>query len=186
VVGWRRDGRAECIDRLAEKPIGDKKLGPYTINWERPREALEAELCERLGLPAVVAAGSTDIRGAGFSAGARLPGQREVEAWLDARRRLRGDVLVSVADLRACVHRCVQRLRAQPRRTRGLRAMTVHQAKNQEFERVLVLWSVEVGGDAEAKRRLLYNAVTRAKILATIIVQDPNPKKSRLMAPPFA
>jgi hypothetical protein len=34
-------------------------------------------------------------------------------------------------------------------------AMTVRQAKNREFDGVVVLWPFQVGGDAERKRRLL-------------------------------
>ncbi|MGH7283008.1 MAG: ATP-binding domain-containing protein [Polyangiaceae bacterium] len=61
--------------------------------------------------------------------------------------------------------------------------MTIQQAKNQEFDRVVVLWPFEIQGDAERLRRLLYNAVTRAKKYAAVIVQDP--KKVRLGAAPF-
>jgi superfamily I DNA/RNA helicase len=64
--------------------------------------------------------------------------------------------------------------------------MTIHQAKNREFDNVLVLWPVQVPSDPEAQRRLLYNALTRAKNLATVIVQDPAPAKSRLTVPPFS
>jgi DNA helicase IV len=60
--------------------------------------------------------------------------------------------------------------------------MTVQQAKNREFDGVVVLWPYQVGGDAEHRRRLLYNAVTRARRWCTVIVQSQN----ILNAPPFA
>jgi superfamily I DNA/RNA helicase len=60
--------------------------------------------------------------------------------------------------------------------------MTIHQAKNREFESVIVLWPYEVVGSADRKRRLLYNAITRAKQQALVVVQNP----ARLMKPPFA
>jgi superfamily I DNA/RNA helicase len=50
--------------------------------------------------------------------------------------------------------------------------MTIHQAKNREFESVTVLWPLKLGGRLEQKRRLLYNAVTRARGRAVVIVQD--------------
>ena len=59
--------------------------------------------------------------------------------------------------------------------------MTIHQAKNREFDSVVVLWPYEVSGSAERLRRLLYNAVTRAKRQAVVIVQNPE----RLSKPPF-
>lgn len=62
--------------------------------------------------------------------------------------------------------------------------MTIHQAKNREFRRVIVLWGFGVPGDAEVQRRWLYNAITRAKEAAWVIVEDP--KRDRLRKPPFA
>ena len=59
--------------------------------------------------------------------------------------------------------------------------MTIHQAKNREFECVIVLWPYEVYGTSERQRRLLYNAITRAKQRALVIVQNP----ARLKQPPF-
>lgn len=61
-------------------------------------------------------------------------------------------------------------------------AMTVHQAKNREFDGVVVLWPYQLGGDAEHKRRLLYNAVTRARGWCTVVVQNDN----LLASAPFA
>ena len=59
--------------------------------------------------------------------------------------------------------------------------MTIHQAKNREFHSVIVLWPYEVAGNIERQRRLLYNAITRAKNRVLVVVQDPN----RLGRPPF-
>jgi len=50
-------------------------------------------------------------------------------------------------------------------------AMTVHGAKNQEFDRVVVLWPYGIKKDPLFQRKLLYNAVTRAKREAVILVQ---------------
>ena len=59
--------------------------------------------------------------------------------------------------------------------------MTIHQAKNREFDSVIVLWPYEVQGSPERQRRLLYNAITRAKRQTVVVVQNPN----RLNSPPF-
>jgi len=50
--------------------------------------------------------------------------------------------------------------------------MSIHQAKNREFDRVIVLWPYEVSGSDERKRRLAYNAITRARHEAHVIVQS--------------
>jgi superfamily I DNA/RNA helicase len=64
--------------------------------------------------------------------------------------------------------------------------MKIHQAKNREFDNVIVLWPYQVTGtSAESLRRLLYNGITRAKLRALVIVQS-LPKQTRLSSPPFA
>jgi AAA domain/UvrD-like helicase C-terminal domain len=49
---------------------------------------------------------------------------------------------------------------------------TIHGAKNREFDTVIILWPYEVSGNTLYKRKLLYNAITRAKTNAIIIVQN--------------
>ena len=61
--------------------------------------------------------------------------------------------------------------------------MTVHQAKNQEFSHVIILWPYEIAGNDEKKRRLLYNAVTRARDRVLILVQGLNSKNMLEKAP---
>ncbi len=53
----------------------------------------------------------------------------------------------------------------------GLITLTMHGAKNREFDGVIVLWPYAVAGGAEQKRRLLYNAVTRAKHWCLVLVE---------------
>jgi len=62
--------------------------------------------------------------------------------------------------------------------------LTIHQAKNREFSHVVVLWTFGISADAstEYQRRLLYNAITRAKLSCTVILLQSN----RLKKPPFA
>ena len=60
--------------------------------------------------------------------------------------------------------------------------MTIHQAKNREFHSVIVLWPYEVAGNTQRRRRLLYNAITRARHRVLVVVQNPE----RLDQPPFA
>jgi superfamily I DNA/RNA helicase len=59
--------------------------------------------------------------------------------------------------------------------------MTIHQAKNREFDSVVVLWPYQASGSDERLRRLLYNAVTRAKKRVLVVVQNPD----RLGKAPF-
>tara|TARA_R110002073_G_scaffold336583_1_gene536318 strand:- start:8290 stop:9543 length:1254 start_codon:yes stop_codon:yes gene_type:complete len=170
----------KALTRLAEKPIGKKEIGPYRVSWEQSRDSLEQRLCEALSLSDD---DSATVDAPRFAGDERLPAQKEIENWIRRRRRVHGQVSFRCEELRSHVRRSVDRLRAQPSRSRGPRVMTIHQAKNREFDRVLILWPLRVVGGAEAQRRLLYNAVTRAKKQATIIVQDP--KRDRLATSPF-
>jgi superfamily I DNA/RNA helicase len=72
--------------------------------------------------------------------------------------------------------------RHHPRAESGRRVMTIHQAKNREFQRVLVMWPHSATGSSEQLRRLLYNAVTRAKECCSIVVFG----LGRIKKPPFA
>lgn len=63
-----------------------------------------------------------------------------------------------------------------------IKAMSIHAAKNREFDRVIILWPQSATGSDEHKRRLLYNAMTRAKSHCTIIVLG----NGRLNSTPFA
>ncbi len=47
---------------------------------------------------------------------------------------------------------------------------TVHGAKNREFDNVFVLWTFKVPPDESQQRRLLYNAVTRARRNCIVLV----------------
>jgi superfamily I DNA/RNA helicase len=85
--------------------------------------------------------------------------------------------------IRSEVQRAVQHVRSIQSGQNGRRAMTIHQAKNREFPIVIVLWPFAAPTDAQQARRWLYNAVTRAKKRAIVLVQDP--KKARLSHPPF-
>lgn len=48
---------------------------------------------------------------------------------------------------------------------------TVHGAKNREFDNVIIIWPYQVRADEEMKRKLLYNAITRAKKECVLLVQ---------------
>ena len=50
-------------------------------------------------------------------------------------------------------------------------AMTIHGAKNREFDYVFILWPYRVPNDPIKKRKLLYNAITRARLGAFLFVQ---------------
>jgi hypothetical protein len=62
---------------------------------------------------------------------------------------------------------------AHGRRSARFLITTIHGAKNREFDNVVIFWGFKVPGDKTAQRKLLYNAVTRAKRAAILLVHDP-------------
>jgi UvrD-like helicase C-terminal domain len=83
----------------------------------------------------------------------------------------------SLVERRAALHRahCYSR-------PIGIPVMSIHGAKNRQFRHVVVLWPHGVRGDARQRRRLLYNAITRAQLSCTVFVRG----RELVHEPPFA
>jgi hypothetical protein len=167
------------VQKVGEKPLGVQQNGPYTVHWERS-ENEEADVLLagfRLGGAANLADTIAALRSLPATAVVR-----EVVGWARRQTHAAGVMSFSEVEIAAVVRRYVA-LRRQYAGSIQAKfvAMTVQQAKNREFEGVVVLWPYQVGGDAEHKRRLLYNAITRASRWCTVIVQS----GQMLAAPPF-
>jgi superfamily I DNA/RNA helicase len=84
--------------------------------------------------------------------------------------RLKGLKLIPRSLLEQHVDSLVHEKRAY-RDYNPLRAVTtVHGAKNREFDNVFVVWTYKLPPDKDQQRRLLYNAVTRARSNCIILV----------------
>lgn len=154
--------------------------GPFVIKWEHSESQAITRYLDGLELPErsnaahferlIIAAG--DDRTA-----------RDVSYWLDVQRRTQGRTEFENTDVVEVIRQSFSiRKYNPPAAQRTPLAMTVHGAKNREFDMVVVLWPAAVTGDVEQKRRLLYNAVTRAKSRCLVLVQAQN----ALVQPPFA
>lgn len=178
----------KAIERLHAKPINPSALkgtevGPFRIDWESHASTDAEKLLEGLGLPA----DATDVDSRTLSVPQALRGGCSLVDWINRQRRVCGCERIPIKLLRQQIQRVCQELRShKPPNDERLMAMTIHQAKNREFDRVIVLWPYEVSGCAEKVRRLLYNAITRAKQRAVVIVQNPpTAVPNRLCGPPF-
>lgn len=180
-IGWYRRGGSVAVltptaGRYATETLAwvggtctKKGNGPYAIPWERS----EQEVVDGL-LAALPSAPRTSIAEAD-EAVQRL-GQRSVaaavRAWLATQQRALGRTEVDRSEVEERIRRAVSHGRRYSRgETGGLVALTVHGAKNREFDGVIVLWPYAIAGSAEQKRRLLYNAVTRAKSWCLVLVE---------------
>ena len=171
----------EVIKLVTTKQYGEQKVGPVAIKWETTTDCVAETVITTLG----ICEGNGQIDATTILALPRSPVATQLSRWVERQRRVLGRTGFGAAEVRAQVKRTAQHVRSiRSLPQGGRRAMTIHQAKNREFPVVIVLWPFQVVGDVVRARRLLYNAITRAKRRAIVIVEDP--KKKRLNLPPFA
>jgi len=171
---------AAAVSRVAEGPIGRHQSGPFTIAWENTDSQDLVELWERVDLTGQC---RVDDAVAALHAARDDPILLRARDWLKNKERTSGITQIAAADVKAQVERLVTRRRQfGGHREPTLSAMTIHQAKNREFDHVVVIWPHRVPNGDDQRRRLLYNAVTRARRSCTVLVQAP----ALLAGPPFA
>lgn len=171
----------EVINLVMTKQYGRQKAGPVRIKWETTAECIIETTMATLGIDEKRCV----IDAATILTLPRSPITSQLGRWVEHQRRILGRTEFGATEIRSQVERAVQYVRSfcsiyQTER----RAMTIHQAKNREFQVVIVLWPFKVVSDIELARRWLYNAITRARRRAIVIVEDP--EKNRLNTSPFS
>ncbi|MCR6480901.1 ATP-binding domain-containing protein [Variovorax sp. ZS18.2.2] len=146
-----------------------KGSGPYSILWEETEAKAAASFLAKIALrdvndiPSVVAL---------LNAAGDFRATRDLSDWMATQRRARGKATFSKYEIEQAIEQgFAQRRRTRKEDEKGWRGMTVHGAKNREFDNVIVLWPAAIGGSDDQKRRLLYNAVTRARERCLVLVQ---------------
>jgi hypothetical protein len=191
-IAWRRGGNVavltpsrtggfadNAIARVGQGQIGARQTGPYDIRWEGSDKQELSEIWAQLG---IVDGCSVAEALRTLSAHRHVPVVTTLRDWLIRRRSTVGLEIVAAADLMRQLDRALARRRHFTGRADGqFTAMTIQQAKNREFDHVIVFWPYTVRDNPLQKRRLLYNAITRAKRSCTVLVQANN----MLQAPPF-
>ncbi|MDG7001234.1 MAG: ATP-dependent helicase [Nitrososphaerota archaeon] len=84
--------------------------------------------------------------------------------------RLKGIDSISKPMIDRLAERTIHEKRAYGQYDAKRAVMTVHGAKNREFDNVIVLWTFKLPEDVDYQRRLMYNAVTRAKNNCMVLV----------------
>lgn len=183
-IAWRNGGNVaiitpslagnfvrDTITQVTQRACGARGNGPWAISWDRSeRDELQTvvgdlEIDEDASAEATIAA----LR--------RLPlsfAIRQTIGWVQKQVRTRGAQTFRQADITEVIGRYLTQTRQRASHAEAsFTAMTVQQAKNREFDGVFIFWPYQVGGDEEHKRRLLYNAVTRARRWCTVVAQGP-------------
>ena len=175
----------QVISRLQSAPFTRNKttgatFGPFPLIWERNDEEEAEDILK--AVPGTSAVPIADAIAAIRTL--NCPERRTICERIDAARVLRGETHVSRERLRAVVEHVVRNGRrfGTHMEATGRRVMTIPRAKNREFGDVVVVWPQSVPGEIEPQRRLLYNAVTRAKRRCSVVVFG----AGRLGQPPFS
>lgn len=191
-LGWYSRGRSVAIITPTVRGFAadvvtwvsgrttNKGNGPYAIEWEQSERDTANELVGRLVLGDVATLAAA---GAAIEVCGNPYVTHAVAGWLDIQRRARGRTNVTRTEIEAFIRQALSLQRRTPTRSgTGFRAMSVHGAKNREFDNVIVLWPAAIVGNDDQKRRLLYNAITRAKRRCLVLVQT----KGQMRTAPFA
>lgn len=177
------DSKNTIIRRAINTVI--EKQGPwphraFPVSWEGDENSLAGELTEAMKIPA---SASYDEVCALLEKHLEEPMVKTVDQRVRRLHRVTGQVEFEKDQLISFVSDAVRtNTRLGFKKSAKIKAMSIHAAKNREFDRVIVLWPQSAAGSDEHKRRLLYNAMTRAKSHCTIIVLG----NGRLNLAPFA
>jgi|HubBroStandDraft_6_1064221.scaffolds.fasta_scaffold78492_2 hypothetical protein len=191
-IAWRRGGTVAIltpsrsggfadgiVNLVRSGPVGSRRNGPFPIEWESSDEGERNALCQRLAMPhACSVPEALDTLAPHCDA----PAVRIARDWIIRQRRVLGAQEVTAEQVSRQISRALlARRRFGQRAQIPFVAMTIQQAKNREFDHVIVIWPYTIPDDDEQKRRLLYNAITRAQRSCQILVQA----QELLNAPPF-
>jgi hypothetical protein len=191
-IAWRRGGRVavltpsrrggfvdSIVDLVCTRSLGKQQNGPYRIaresGDERERRDLwqNLALADRCSIPDALAA---------LEAHADAHAVKATTKWITRQKRVLGVNEITAGEIRRQMDRTFAMRRRYGASERDeFVAMTIQQAKNREFEHVVVTWPYTIPNDNEQKRRLLYNAITRAQRSCLVLVQA----QELLDAPPF-
>jgi UvrD-like helicase C-terminal domain/AAA domain len=167
------------IDLVRSRPLGKQRNGPFPIRWESSDEMDHRELCQNLRIPERCSVPDALTI---LEAHIGVPAVKTTKEWVERQRRVLGIEEVTADQINRQLGRTLTvRRRFAAARREDLIAMTIQQAKNQQFEHIVVIWPYTIPTDSEQKRRLLYNAITRAQLSCLVLVQA----EGLLDMPPF-
>lgn len=153
--------------------------GPYSVRWEESETQAAETLLSSLALKDQNSIGEVIEL---LAESGDIQARKEITEWMSTQRRTLGTQTFTRREIERAIKQSFSRKRLSQRANEGgWKAMSIHGAKNREFDIVIVLWPAAVRGSDDQKRRLLYNAVTRAKERCLILVQA----KASLAQVPF-
>ena len=176
----RRGGFADgIVDLVRAGPLGGRQNGPFQIEWESSNEIERHALWERLAVPDVCSIADAL---AVLEPHSVAPAVKTAMEWVARQKRVLGVEEITADQVYRQINWALAtRRRYASRASTGYVAMTIQQAKNREFDHVVIIWPYTIPRHDEQKRRLLYNAITRAQRSCLVLVQA----QKLVDAPPF-
>lgn len=181
-ITWRKGGNVAVltpsrkggfVDGVVElvrtRKLGKQKNGPYLVEWEVATHAEADRVATLTALPEQCSpARAVEL----LEPHSQEPAIRTVVDWVRRRAALGIDALKGDQ-----IQSRIKRTITESRHFGGLAArkysaMTIQQAKNREFDHVAVVWPYTVPRNDDQRRRLLYNAITRARRSCLVMVQS--------------
>ena len=160
----------DVVELVRTRKLGKQKNGPYPVEWEVAAHAEADRVATLTALPEQCSpARAVEL----LAAHSQEPAIRTVVDWIRGRAALGVDPLTG-DQIRSRIKRTITEGRHFGNQTtRKYSAMTIQQAKNREFDHVAVVWPYTVPRNDDQRRRLLYNAITRARRSCLVMVQNP-------------
>lgn len=169
----------KIVDMVASKAHGDQCNGPYPIKWQQSSEMEHNSLWNDLGIRE-----DCSINGAldQLNKHAELQVVQSIHKWIRRRQSVLGISRITAVEIRRQFDRLMaMRKHHYIRRDPRFIATTIQQAKNREFDHVVIIWPYSVPSDSEQRRRLLYNGITRSIQSCLVLVQH----QDLMNVPPF-
>jgi len=155
------------------------KFGPFPLAWEIGDAERASKMIRALRLSETMSCQEAALALSVLASEAEIVATMERVTRL---RRIEGRLTISSAEVEALIRTVTRDISRHGPRVSTTTAMTIHAAKNQEFENVIVLWPHTTPGEPDQARRLLYNAITRARRHCSVVVVG----LDRLKSPPFS
>jgi superfamily I DNA/RNA helicase len=153
---------------MVNERVWGQGFGPFPFEWEDRDEDTAQILTDEITFPNET--GFDDCLAA-LSPHAEHAAVAAVISRVRRRRRAFGQMQFRREQIEALIEEAVRNQTRHSGRSRNRNvAMTIQRAKNREFPNVVVLWPHSATGSNEHRRRLLYNAVTRATRHCSVVV----------------
>jgi hypothetical protein len=191
-IAWRNGGNVavltpsrqggfadDAVARVCAGAVGQRRSGPFAIEWESGEEQNAAGLWSRLGLADRC---MVEDALAAMAPHRNDPAIRMVRDWVGRQRSIRGLEELTAEEMRRQLDRALSLRVATASEAASICSHDDPAGKESRIRSRHRPVAYTVPNNDKQRRRLMYNAITRAKRSCTLLVQN----QALMSAPPFA